>query len=196
MVFDINEHTLRIDNVLQPLIDGFRGAPQYPLSAVPAFEGAGVYALYLIDARGTAYEGHIRSDTPIYVGKAVPAGSRQGRVAAGATNKLRSRINEHRRSIETVGLDASMFIVRFAVLEGTGLDLISALESALIRDFQPLWNSRIDGFGNHNPGSGRYEQAPSEWDILHPGRPWAERLTGTRPSLDAIHEKIRSYGEI
>ncbi len=31
-------------------------------------------------------------------------------------------------------------------------------------------NKIIDGFGNHDPGKGRYNQLRSRWDKLHPGR--------------------------
>jgi hypothetical protein len=77
------------------------------------------------------------------------------------------------------------------ILEGQESDLISTVEAELIRRYNPLWNSRIDGFGNHDPGSGRYAQALSEWDVLHPGRPWAAKLTGKRPNLRTIVAKIR-----
>lgn len=49
-------------------------------------------------------------------------------------------------------------------------------ESLLIERFQPLWNVVVDGFGNHDPGSGRYSGQRPLWDMVHPGRPWAERL--------------------
>jgi len=42
--------------------------------------------------------------------------------------------------------------------------------------FSPIWNRLIDGFGNHDPGSGRYRQQRSPWDVLHPGRGFAEKL--------------------
>ncbi|MBN1485361.1 MAG: Eco29kI family restriction endonuclease [Chloroflexia bacterium] len=61
--------------------------------------------------------------------------------------------------------------------------------------WNPLWNSGLDGFGNHDPGRGRYNQAKSEWDVLHPGRPWAERLTGASPGLKEIIEKARVFLE-
>ena len=32
----------------------------------------------------------------------------------------------------------------------------------------PLWNTTVDGFGNHDPGKGRYEQAISDWDVPDP----------------------------
>lgn len=49
-------------------------------------------------------------------------------------------------------------------------------ESLLIGRFSPIWNTVVDGFGNHDPGSGRRNQARSRWDVLHPGRNWAELL--------------------
>ena len=59
----------------------------------------------------------------------------------------------------------------------------------------PLWNSCIDGFGNHDPGSGRYAQAVSEWDSLHQGRPWVNKLTGDKPDRDLIIIKVEDYLE-
>jgi hypothetical protein len=31
-------------------------------------------------------------------------------------------------------------------------------------------DAAVDGFGNHDPGKGRYKQARSDWDVIHPGR--------------------------
>ena len=39
--------------------------------------------------------------------------------------------------------------------------MIGTIEAALIKLNQPLWNVAVDGFGNHDPGRGRYEQAKS-----------------------------------
>ena len=72
-------------------------------------------------------------------------------------------------------------------------NLIGTIEAALIRLYQPLWNSVIDGFGNHDPGKGRSEQAMSEWDVIHPGRKWAKRLRGQSPNIDDILSKIDIY---
>ncbi|EOJ3671601.1 Eco29kI family restriction endonuclease [Vibrio parahaemolyticus] len=192
-MIDINRHQLHTESVLGPLVEQFQRFERYSLEDIPSFLGAGVYALYLVDAVGTPYEGFVDSTRPIYVGKAVPEGSRQGRTINTTTSKLSARIREHKRSIESVQLGAYRFEVRFAVLTEQGLDLISALESALIRQFMPLWNSYIDGFGNHDPGRGRYEQSISEWDTLHEGRVWASRLTGVPPKLENIIQKIENY---
>ncbi|EKO3783673.1 Eco29kI family restriction endonuclease [Vibrio harveyi] len=190
---DISQHQLHTESVLKPLVAEFQTKARYPLQDIASFSGAGVYALYLVDSSGTPYDGFVDSQRPIYVGKAVPEGSRQGRTLNAATKKLSARIREHRRSIDAVDLGAERFEVRFAVLSGEGVDLIAALESALIRTHTPLWNSYIDGFGNHDPGSGRYEQSISEWDTLHTGRKWASKLTGVPPRMENISAKIKSY---
>jgi len=79
------------------------------------------------------------------------------------------------------------------VLNDQESNLIGTVEAALIRLYKPLWNSVIDGFGNHDPGKGRYEQAKSEWDVIHPGRNWAKRLRGQSPNIYDILIKIENY---
>jgi len=199
-----SKHTFR-STTIQALIDE---AVQFTLETaiypllVPRFAGAGVYLLYYsgkyVDYRFLVERNSKTEDPhPIYVGKAVPPGWRSARQATNTTqvsNKLYSRINQHRRSIEQVAnLDVENFSCRFAILEGQESDLISTLEAAFIRRYKPLWNTQIDGFGNHDPGKGRYEQAPSEWDTLHPGRTWAARLNGTPPYLATIKTGIVQY---
>lgn len=44
----------------------------------------------------------------------------------------------------------------------------------------------LEGFGLHDPGSGRREGERSWWDTLHPGRRWAEKQRGTRSTTDAL----------
>ncbi len=123
-----------------------------------------------------------------------PRGWRQARQAEDSDPQLYGRLREHTRSIkEANNLEIRDFCCRFVIMPGAGTDLIGSVENALIRRYLPLWNCVIDGFGNHDPGSGRYDQAPSEWDTLHPGRLWAARLTGTRPAEAAIMQKVREY---
>ena len=59
-------------------------------------------------------------------------------------------------------------------------------ESLLIGRFSPIWNTIVDGFGNHDPGSGRRNQARSRWDVLHPGRNWAELLRENETGAQGI----------
>ncbi len=79
------------------------------------------------------------------------------------------------------------------ILEDAATDMIGIVEASLIRQYTPIWNSCIDGFGNHDPGSGRYDQAKSDWDILHPGRHWADKLRGEHANLKEIKEKALAY---
>lgn len=71
--------------------------------------------------------------------------------------------------------------------------MIGTIEAALIKLNKPLWNTAMDGFGNHDPGSGRYEQAKSDWDVIHKGRGWAEKCNGRHKSQDVILANIENH---
>ena len=130
---------------------------------------------------------------PIYVGKAVPKGWRTARSGSEEDATLTQRLREHARSIKQgSGLDIKDFKCQFMILKGEESSMITIVEAALIRRYRPLWNTVVDGFGNHDPSSGRYDQAKSEWDVLHPGRAWAEKLRGKPPDLERTKAKIRS----
>jgi len=79
------------------------------------------------------------------------------------------------------------------ILSGAEGDLIIPVEAELIRRYQPPWNAVIDGFGNHDPGAGRYDQARSEWDVLHPGRTWVERSRGQSPRPEDVIAKLQQF---
>jgi len=184
--------------VVAEAISFFNHTPVHSLPPPEAFEGEGVYALYYVGRLKLyvpiALANRSEAVVPIYVGKAVPEGWRTARSGSrDARNPtLHRRLSEHAKSIrQGKGLSQRGFTCRFMILEGDESDLISTVEAELIRRYNPLWNSTIDGFGNHDPGSGRYAQAPSEWDVLHPGRAWAAKLTGKRPNLRSIVVKIR-----
>jgi hypothetical protein len=103
---------------------------------------------------------------------------------------LYDRLSEHAKSVEQAeNLDLSDFFCRYLAVEDIWIPLG---ESLLIEQFSSVWNKIIDGYGNHDPGGGRYNQQRSPWDVLHPGRTWAERLQPNRRSdteiLDRLHE--------
>ncbi len=110
---------------------------------------------------------------------------------------LADRLREHSRSIEEVGsLDVGDFACRFLVVDDIWIPLG---ESLLIGKFSPVWNTTLDGFGNHDPGKGRYKQQRSCWDVVHPGRKWAEKCARNERSFDdlasVVREKIEhAYG--
>lgn len=197
-LFDINNHIVdikdeKIDAVIKPAFDFFEKTPYFQLDNLPVFNGAGVYALFIKNTDGTYYDGYLPQMHPIYIGKAVPSGTRQGLNTADGS-KLRARLMKHLSSIRQVdNLSPESFLCRFMIMQGRATDMISAMESYLIRHHEPLWNSYIDGFGINAPGSGRYNQSPSEWDTLHKGRSYTAMLTGAPRDIDEIVKKIRNY---
>ncbi len=198
--FDRSKHVFQSDafaEIIKDTIRFFNGTPVHRLPPPENFIGAGVYALYYIGKSPLykhLYEANrISFVQPIYVGKAVPRGWRQARLQK-AANELYARLNDHENSIKQAkNLRIDDFRCRFMILEDAAADMIGTVEASLIRQYMPIWNSCIDGFGNHDPGSGRYDQAKSDWDILHPGRQWADRLKGKHPTLKAIIEKAMSF---
>jgi hypothetical protein len=187
--FDRSEHVYKNEEFAEIVKDAvrfFNGTPVHPLPPPTRFRGTGVYALYYTGRTGIYSKYGILNRTsyshPIYVGKAVPKGWRQARVVDdpdAQSSELRSRLAEHSKSIEKVsGIELSNFMCRFVILEGSASDMISTIEAALIKLHRPLWNTSMDGFGNHTPGEGRFKQAKSDWDVIHAGRAWAEKCTG------------------
>ena len=198
-----DQHTFRspkFKSVVKEAVEFITQTPVHSLPPITDFAGVGVYALYYLGSFD--HYSHIARQSqqdyrqPIYIGKAVPAGWRTARTAHTDQDKaLYQRLQEHARSISSVeSLEVHDFRCRFMILNGVETDLISAVESELIRTYRPLWNTVVDGFGNHDPGGGRYNQARSEWDVLHSGRGWADRLTGPAPQLEDIIAKIQQLG--
>lgn len=199
--FDHERHTFaspRFLSVVGEVIRFLADTPVQPLPPPQSFIGSGVYALYYTGSLDLysplAAQNRDAPILPIYVGKAVPPGWRTARVTLSQTRELYQRLREHTRSIQqTTNLDIKDFYCRFVILIGLESDLVVPVEAELIRQHRPLWNSIVDGFGNHDPGAGRYNQAASEWDGLHPGRSWVGRLTGTPPSIEAIEANVQRF---
>lgn len=179
--------------------DALLAKPLGPLPPEEPFIGAGVYA---IDYTGNfpAYrpislKSKSPRETPIYVGKAVPAGARKGGfgldVAPGTV--LYSRLAEHADSIgQARNLDVADFLCRYLVVDDIWIPLG---ESLLIQTFSPVWNHLIDGFGNHDPGKGRYQGQMPSWDVLHPGRSWATRLQENKRPVKELLAAITEFLE-
>lgn len=204
MTFDRSEHVYSSPNfeeIIKDTIRFFNGTPVYGLQPPERFHGTGVYAIYCIARHGNYSKFHQINRTsfhlPIYVGKAVPRGWRQARILADQETKtyeLIGRLREHSRSIgQGSGIEVDEFRCRFMILEGQEADLIGTVEAALIRMYRPLWNTVVDGFGNHDPGKGRYNQAKSDWDVYHSGRKWAGKCLGTPSSYSDVDAKVITY---
>lgn len=199
--FDYKLHIFRspkLKSVVDDAIEFFGQTPVHALPPSGSFAGCGVYALYYSgDYKPYAKLSEANSQActqPIYVGKAVPKGWRAARAVASQGSGLYGRLKEHANNIRKAkNIRIDDFKCRFVILENVEADLIGTVEAGLIRRFQPLWNTIVDGFGNHDPGSGRYNQARSEWDVLHPGRAWVDRLTGKAPRLEDILAKVKKH---
>lgn len=198
MDFEYELHVFRspaFQSVVNEAIDFFVHTPTHLLPPPKQFLGPGIYALYYAGSYQPyihmAQLNQLDCSLPIYIGKAVPPGWRTARSSTSETSDLYLRLREHTRSIQqTTNLTVTDFRCRFIILNGIESELIGPVEARLIRRYKPLWNTVIDGFGNHDPGAGRYNQARSEWDVLHPGRAWAERVAGKKPDLAHLIEKI------
>ena len=148
---------------------------EYPAVALPPEDvtGRGVYTIHYLGDQ-EAYAG--LGGAPIYVGQAL---------------SLQSRLRDHARSIEqAANLKLNDFTYRWLVLAPVWLGLT---EEILISQYRPLWNF-IRGFGNHDQGRTRNAQQRSQWDTLHPGRPWAaqqQELSGGRDAVLAAIQRHR-----
>jgi hypothetical protein len=202
--FDRSEHVYKNDafaELVKDAIRFFNGTPVHTLPPPESFLGTGVYAIYYT-GKNPIYKKYAELNRlsysyPIYVGKAVPKGWRQARVSdslPGQSTELFGRLREHSRSIGVAqGLELKDFSCRFVIFEDASSDMIGAIEAALIKLNMPLWNTAVDGFGNHDPGSGRYEQAKSDWDVIHPGRAWAGKCNGVHAESSVILSGIKNH---
>lgn len=146
----------------------------------PRFVGAGIYAIYYTGAfepyAQIAAANRKAPTVPIYVGKAIPAGGRTGGEGFDTPhgNALSKRLSEHADSITAAtNLELEDFRCRWLVVDEVFIPLG---ESLLISHYKPLWNVVVGGFGNHAPGGGRKKGKKPMWDVVHPGRAWAEEL--------------------
>lgn len=173
------------------------GRPVVRLTDLKSFQGAGIYAIYY-SGKFPAYEAisknnkHGLFSSPIYVGKAVPKGARKGGdLETNPGRVLYTRLTQHIKSIEDAdNLDLGDFHCRYLIVDDIWIPLG---ESLLIAKFDPLWNKLIDGFGNHDPGSGRHAGLRPRWDVLHPGRHWAEKCQPRTETAEQIIVEARDY---
>jgi len=185
--FDPLDYGNLAKSVVQALLDG----PEVPLPLDETFDGVGVYAIYY---RGDfpAYSSLAKIDPfpPIYVGKASPSGARKGTRKQQRPRELYQRLNQHVKSIDqTENLRVVDFTCRYLVVVPVWITLA---ERFLVEHYKPVWNVIVDGFGNHDPGAGRRAMKRPQWDILHPGRPWAARL-GSEESFEEILQKVQDF---
>jgi hypothetical protein len=185
-------------NLGKSVADALLAREKVMLGGIEPFIGAGIYAIYyggsLIPYQPISSKaGETSLEVPIYVGKAVPPGARKGSDVLNSNpgQALFRRLKEHADSILAASnLSLDDFLCRYLIVDDIWIPLG---ESLLIARFSPIWNKLIDGFGNHDPGGGRYKQVRSRWDTLHPGRSWALRCQERHETQEQIIEEMRAY---
>lgn len=92
--FERSKHVyvnLQFDELIKDAVRFFNGTPVHELPPPERFHGTGVYALYYIGDFGPYKKyrelNRLQYGHPIYIGKAVPKGWRQARVADQSTKK-------------------------------------------------------------------------------------------------------------
>lgn len=167
------------------------------LDELEKFEGSGVYALYYTGDfpayRLIAQMNQEACLVPIYVGKADSRGKRKGGFIEDSSTgcALYNRLKDHSKSIDQArNLRLEDFWYRRLVVD----DLwISLGESLLISRHAPVWNTLVEGFGNHDPGKGRINGKRPLWDMLHPGRSWADKYPENDISAAMIESQAIQY---
>lgn len=203
--FDLKKHVYQCNEfgeLLKDAVRFFHGTPICKFPPEERFCGAGVYALYYIGKKGlyAKFGQEINREEyrlPIYVGKAAPMGWRQSRTSGSEGNentKLFERLKQHAQSVASgKSLRQEDFVCRLMIFDGPVEAMISSVEASLISMYRPLWNSVIDGFGNHNPGKERFSGMMTQWDALHPGRIWAKKMTGETPDVRQLIRRVKDY---
>ncbi len=183
MSHDKPYNPLQKKNLAESIVRAILDQAPRPMSETDDLGGAGVYIIYYTgnsplyvpvaerNARGQFAQ-------PIYIGKAIPKGGRKDGFtdddSAMHGKALRDRIGQHYASIdEANNLKVRDFSFRALVVDEIFIPLG---ENMLIEQFHPVWNLVIDGFGNKDPGRRRKDQYRSAWDVLHPGRKFANKL--------------------
>lgn len=185
------------ENLGASVAEALLGRRVHSLGELTRFGGAGIYAVYYTGAFAeyapiAKRNRDDRFEAPIYVGKAIPEGGRKGgKPTEGATQALFSRLRDHEKSVRaSQNLDIADFYCRFLAVDDIWIPLG---ESLLIAKFSPVWNVLVDGFGNHDPGKGRYEGMRPRWDVIHPGRDWAEKCKARPETANQILVDIKTY---
>lgn len=185
-------------NLAQSIAQAILVTAAQPLAQIDDLYGAGVYALYYTgDFPAYVPVSELNANSvfaqPIYVGKAIPRGGRKGGLTAAAATgtALRDRLRQHAGSIDqAANLNLADFQFRALVVDDIW---ISLGENMLIEQFRPMWNIVVDGFGIKDPGARRAGQYKSSWDILHPGRRFAEKLGDSGVTQQFLFDKLKTY---
>lgn len=199
----VSYNPLAYESISESISRELLAAEAVCLADIERFEGSGIYALFY-DGDFPAYgelaeqNRNCPASWPVYVGKAAPSARKGEKMPEEAKvistyigTSLYGRMRNHRKSIEAASnLDVRDFSVKLLVLSYIWVPMA---ETTMISRYRPLWNTVVDGFGNHDPGKGRINGMRSRWDTLHPGRPWASKYPERAESSLDIEQDVRQY---
>jgi hypothetical protein len=194
-----NYNPLARVNLAKSILSEILSQPAIPLSNVGKIAGSGIYAIYYAGqftpyATVAAANAAGEFNRPIYVGKAIPKGGRKGGLSEKTTavgTALADRLRQHAASVtEASNLAIEDFFFRYLVVDDIWIPLG---ENMLIESFKPVWNRAIDGFGNKDPGRRRATQLKSSWDVLHPGRSFADKLATNPMSPNFLVQRVNDF---
>ncbi|MFG2694679.1 Eco29kI family restriction endonuclease [Kitasatospora sp. NPDC048407] len=158
---------LSTEQIANTICETFERQPLVSMThEIPRFDGSGLYALYY---RGTSVDlyaplGHLQ--IPVYAGQALSSNSATGETVR-EKYPLHSRLRKHRISIIEGGLPIAEFRFRALFLPDVHADLG---ENGLRVGYQPIWNSKLKGFGGNEQGATTRKSKKSKWDTVHGGR--------------------------
>jgi hypothetical protein len=162
-----------------------------PLTDLKPFYGSGIYAIYY-NGDFEPYRPLVRTEHPIYVGKADPANPKAGDPVEQG-QKVYKRLDEHLRSIKQTELRPGDFQVRYLVVS-SGWQ--AAAENYMIRLMKPIWNSEVKiayGLGKHGDSADTRGNKRSPWDTLHPGRGWARNTAKDQKPRETVLKEIATH---
>ena len=177
--------------VAELIVNTMRAQPKLPLAELRKFWGAGVYAIYY-KGDFDAYQPIKGTNHPIYVGKADPADT-HANTSEGQGPRLSARLGEHAKNIAKTNLRVEDFEYRYLVVKSAWQ---KAAEEHLIAVYKPIWNNETNicyGLGKHGDKSTTRGNERSPWDMLHPGRKWAEGNPPNSKSVAQIKAAIAEH---
>lgn len=178
--------------IAELIVNTMGAQPKLPLASLGRFWGAGVYAIYY-KGDYDAYRPIKGTNHPIYVGKADPKDT-HAKTPEGQGAKLCGRLGEHARNIaKAANLRVEDFEYRYLVVQSAWQ---KAAEDHLIVIYKPIWNNETDicyGLGKHGDAAKTRGNERAPWDMLHPGRKWAEGNPPNSKSVPQIKAAIAEH---
>ena len=180
--------------IAEMIVNTMREQPKLPLADLKKFWGAGVYAIYY-KGDFDAYQPIKGTNHPIYVGKADPADT-HANTSKDQGPKLAARLGEHAKNIGKTNLRIEDFDYRYLVVKSAWQ---KAAEDHLIAIYKPIWNNETGicyGLGKHGDSHVTRGNERSPWDMLHPGRKWAEGNPPNSKSVAQIKAAIAEHFQV